>query len=302
MKVFVAGATGVLGREAVRALVAAGHDVSGVSRSADKAALLSEIGAAPVAVDLFDPDAVAGAVEGADVVCNLATHIPKPSRYFLRSSWETNDRLHRDVSRSLVDGAIAAGASGYVQHSVGFMYADGADRWLDEGADLDPPPHGAAVLAAEAEARRFTAAGGAAVALRFGLFYGPPAAGVFVRTARAGFLPFPGKGDAFVPLIHTDDLGPAVVAALGAPAGSYNVVDDVPITRAELASVLASALGRRRVRLQPRMVRRATGERFDYLARSQRVTNRAFKTSTGWAPTVPDSRQAWAGTVGALSS
>jgi uncharacterized protein YbjT (DUF2867 family) len=79
--VFVAGATGVLGRSAVAALMAAGHRVSGVARSEEKAVLLRGLGAEPVAVDIFDPNAMTKAIDGHDAVCNFATRIPRAT-YF----------------------------------------------------------------------------------------------------------------------------------------------------------------------------------------------------------------------------
>ncbi|MGH2758083.1 MAG: NAD-dependent epimerase/dehydratase family protein [Actinomycetota bacterium] len=303
LKVFVAGATGVLGREAVDALTAAGHQVTGVARSGEKADLLRRLGAEPVLVDLFDPAAVTVAVRDHDAVCNLTTSIPRPSRYFRRSPWEMNDRLHRDASRHLVEGALAAGAERYVQHSVAFMYADGGTTWLDEGSPLDPPPHGLAVVEAEEQTHRFASAGGSAVALRFGLFYGPPAqtARDLLRIARLGFVPLPGPPDAYVSFVHTDDLGPAVAAALRAPSGAYNVVDDDPLTRAELGAVLAAALGRKRLHVAP-FVKRMMGKRFAYIARSQRVTNTYFKAATKWTPTIASSRDGWERMVRAVAA
>lgn len=297
MKVFIAGATGVLGREAVRSLVAAGHEVTGVVRSAEKADLLKGLGAVPIEVDLFDAAAVGRAVRGQDAVCNLTTHIPRPSAYFRRAPWQTNDRLHREASRNLVDAALAAGAARYIQHSVAFMYADGGSGWLTETSPLDPPPHGIAVIEAEEQTRRFASAGGTGIALRFGVFYGPPAqtARDLLRVARLGFVPLPGAADAYVTFIHTNDLGPAVLTALAAPSGLYNVVDDDPLTRAQFGAVLASALGRRRLRIAP-LVRRVMTTRFDYIARSQRVSNQAVK-EVGWTPSVPSARQGWGAMV-----
>ena len=294
MRVFVAGATGVLGRQALEALTAAGHQVTGVARGPAKAELVRTLGGTPVAVDLFDPKAVAEAIGGHDAVCNLATNIPTPSRYFRRSPWETNNRLHREASRNLVDGALATGAGRYVQHSVSFMYKDYGDEWLDESSPIDPPPHGFAVVEAEGQAERFTASGGTGVVLRFGLFYGLPAktATDFIRIARFGFVPMTGRPDAYLSWIHTDDLGPAVVTALSAPAGGYNVVDDEPITRSEWARVLASALGRKRLRTPPKLMERLMGKRFEYLSRSQRVSNNSFK-QTGWSPSVATPHAAW---------
>ncbi len=286
----------MLGRAAVSALVEAGHDVTGVARTGAKAEILSELGARPVVLDVFDEVAVASAVTGHEVVCNFATHIPRATYYF-RSAWKTNDRLHRDLSRVLVDAALASGVQRYMQHAAAFMYADGGDRWLDEDAPIDAPPHGHAVLAAEDNVRRFTKEGGAGVALRFGLFYGPSATSArdLLRFARAGFVPFPGGADAYLTFIHVDDLGTSVVAALSVPSGVYNVTDDEPLTRADLATEFAKALGRRKpLRPAPRVVARILGKRYDYLGRSQRVSNARFKRSAAWTPAVPTSRGGWA--------
>lgn len=302
-RVVVVGATGVLGRSAVAALVGAGHDVTGAARSPGKAEVVSGLGARPVVVDVFDPDAVSSAIAGHDIVCNFATHIPRFNYYF-RSAWKTNDRLHRDLSRVLVDAALRQSAERYLQHSVAFMYADAGDRLVDEDAPIDPPPHGHAVLEAEGNVRRFEADGRIGIALRFGLFYGPSATSArdLVRLARSGFVPFPGAADAFMSFVHVDDLGTSVVAALAAPAGVYNVTDDDPLTRAELGAEFARALGRRRpLRAAPRAVRRMLGKRYDYLGRSQRVSNGRFKESASWSPSVPTSRGRWGDVLGSVS-
>src|SRR5580765_982765 len=111
MRVFVAGATGVLGRRAIPALVAAGHAVTAVVRSPAKAALARSLGATPVEVSLFDPDALRAAVAGHDAVCNLATHIPPLTRAADPRAWDENNRIRTDGSRNLVDAALAAGAT-----------------------------------------------------------------------------------------------------------------------------------------------------------------------------------------------
>src|SRR5206468_5182859 len=107
MKVFVAGSTGVLGRRAVRLLVAAGHDVTAAVRSEEKAALVRAMGAHPVRVDLFDAAAVEDAVRGHEAVVNLATHIPPMSQTTRTSAWAETDRTRREVSPKLVDAAPA---------------------------------------------------------------------------------------------------------------------------------------------------------------------------------------------------
>ena len=169
---------------------------------------------------------------------------------------------------------------------------------------VEPPPHGLAILDGEAEAGRFSDAGGAGIALRFGFFYGPDAKSArdLLRIARMGFVPMAGRADAYVPWIHTSDLGRSVVAALQAPRGVYNVVDDEPLRRSELGTVLADLLGRRRLRLPPRVAMKALGKRYAYIGRSQRVTNARFKRASGWSPVVPSSRAGWSSMFGPAPS
>src|SRR5690242_528809 len=122
MRIFVAGATGILGRRAVADLVAAGHSVTAVVRSDAKADVARALGAEPVRVSLFDPEALRAAVAGHDAVCNLATHIPPLSRAADPRAWNENNRIRSEASGNLVDAALAAGASVYVQESIAFLY------------------------------------------------------------------------------------------------------------------------------------------------------------------------------------
>jgi nucleoside-diphosphate-sugar epimerase len=281
MKVFVSGASGVVGRPAVRLLVEAGHSVTAAARSAQRAELLRSLGATPVILDLFDPAAVGAAVAGHDAVVNLATHIPPISTAALPGAWRENDRIRREVSRNLVDAALAAGATRLVQESICFFYRDLGERWIDEDVALDLPAYARSTADAEAQARRFTEAGGTGVVLRFGTFYGrhsqvPPALG----------------RDGYVSSIHTDDAAAAVVAALRAPAGVYNVADDEPLSRREYAAAVAAA-GGTRIRLLPPGALRLMGSKTTVLTRSQRVSNRRFREATGWAPRHASARDGW---------
>lgn len=305
VKIFVAGATGVLGRRAVNLLVDAGHDVTGVARSDAKAEVLRGLGASPARIDVFDAFAVHHAVAESDVVMNLATHIPPPMKSGLRGAWKQNDRLRAEASRNLVDAAISVGAKRYMQESIALFYVDRGAAEIDEDVPLDLPTNAATVAEAEAQAMRF-APHGAAVVLRFGMFYAPDATHTKtqLRTAKLGFSPFFGSEDGYQAMIHLDDAASAVLAALQAPTGEWNVVDDEPITRKEAAEALAVALGRRRLRALPKALTKVGGDVFTALTRSQRVSNRRFKDATGWAPSYPSVREGFgtvAGPVGAPS-
>jgi 2-alkyl-3-oxoalkanoate reductase len=303
LKIFVAGATGVLGRRAVAKLAEAGHEVTGVARTPEKAELLQRLGVQPVAVDLFDAGAVKGAVSGSEVVANLATHIPNLSRAALPGAWSENDRIRGEASRNLVDGALATGASRYIQESIAFLYGDGGDAWLDEETPLDVPALGRSVLDAEAQAQRFTDGGGTGVVLRFGQFYAPEAAHsiAMAKMIKRRVAPALGDPTGYVTSIHAEDAAGAVVAALDAPAGTYNVTEDEPVTRAELARVLADAFGKKVPRMLPKVVAKAGGAKTNYLARSHRVSNRRFKEATGWAPAYPSVRDGWPGVAAAMT-
>jgi nucleoside-diphosphate-sugar epimerase len=297
MKVFVAGATGAIGRFAVPALVEAGHEVTGVARSDDKARRLAEQGATPLRVSIFDAEALVRAVAGHDAVVNIATRIP-PVRQAARSSaWAENDRIRRDGSATLAGAAQAAGVGRYVQESITFTYPDRADAWIDEDVTLDVPEALASVMAAEESARRFTAEGGTGVVLRFAALYGPGSEQTESQARQArrhvGFV-F-GRRDAYVSSLHLADAGTAVVAALSAPAGTYNGTDDEPVTKRQLAHAVGAAAGARPWiyvpgRLTPLVARGAMAG----LARSHRVSNASLRDATGWAPRYPSVREGWA--------
>ena len=304
MKVFVAGATGVAGRQAVRRLATAGHVVTAVARTPEKAELVRSLGAEPVQVDLFDAAAVRDRVAGHEAVVNLTTKIPPPDKALRDSAWEENDRIRTEVSSNLAEAASAGGTGVFVQESLAFMYPDGGDEWLDESVPVDPPPHALSTLVAEEQAAAFTTRGGRGIVLRFGQFYAPDSEQTRfqIAMARRGLAPFLGPPEAFVCPIHAEDIGTAVLAVIDAPAGTYNIVDDDPIRQGELAQVIADALGRKRLRFTPRSIARAGGAKARFLMRSQRVSNEAFRKATGWEPRYATSREGFPAVIAAVDA
>jgi nucleoside-diphosphate-sugar epimerase len=299
MKIFVAGGTGAIGRHAVPALVGAGHDVTAVARSDHKAGALSAQGATPVRVSIFDAEALAPVVAGHDAVVNIATHVPPTRQAGRRSAWAEHDRIRRQGSAALTAAALEAGVERYVQEAIVFTYPDRGDEWIDEDVPFDVPEPCGTPDAAEEAVRRFAEAGGTGVVLRYGAFYGPGSeqTGVVVRWARrhVGFLV--GRPADYTSSIHVTDAGAAVAAAVSAPAGTYNVVDDGPLTKREVAAAVGDAVGARPWvhvpgRLTPLMLRGQPAAAL--LARSQRVSNARFKAATGWAPQYPSVREGYA--------
>jgi nucleoside-diphosphate-sugar epimerase len=296
MKIFVTGATGVIGRRAVPLLRYAGHDVTGLARSATSRAQLEREGAAAINVDLFDAQAVARAIAGHDVVVNLATHIPATStQMFLPWKWRENDRLRKIASSTLVDACLASSVMQFVQESFAPVYPDCGDRWIDETVPIRTVGYNRTVEDAEASAARFCAGGRAGVVMRFGAFYGPDAVQTheFARWVRKGWAPLPGRADAYISSISHDDAASAVVAAITLPPGIYNVTDDEPVTHAEYFSSLADAIGVRTPKLLPPWTASLFGPLGNLLARSLRISNLKLRTSSSWTPEYRSVREGW---------
>jgi nucleoside-diphosphate-sugar epimerase len=287
---FVTGATGALGTPAGALLGASGHTVRALATSPSSARRLREAGAEPVETSLFDRPGLAAAVRGADAILHLATRIAPASRARTRGAWRANDRIRVEGTRNLVDAALASGVGVFVYPSFAPVYADGGARWIAAGAPVDPMEVLESTLVAEDEVVRHAAGGGRGVVLRMAGVYGPHSAttrDVFAL-ARRGISAFAGPADAYQPLVWDDDAAAALVVESTTEGlrGTYDVVDDEPLTRAQLAEILADLVGRP-VRCPPTwLVRLALGRRMAFLLRSHRVSNRRFTAATGWTPQV----------------
>jgi nucleoside-diphosphate-sugar epimerase len=303
MRVFVAGGTGAVGRHTIPALVHEGHMVTALARTPNKAATLTTQQATPVSVSLFDRAALTAAFAGHDAVLNLATAIPPMRRWLRATAWRNNDRVRTQGSAAVVDAALAAGVGHLVQESVAMLYHDQGTRWVDEDAPVDRYPMARGNLAAEANAHRFSQAGGTGIVLRFGWFYGPGAAHseqLFALARRHLGLVL-GPPASYVSSIQVADAAAAVAAALQAPAGTFNVVDDEPLTKREYAEALARAAGKAMWLRGPGRAGLLLGDRLTSLTRSLRVSNARFRAATGWAPRYPSAREGWIATATALN-
>ncbi|MGZ4184086.1 MAG: NAD-dependent epimerase/dehydratase family protein [Solirubrobacteraceae bacterium] len=286
-EIIITGSTGVIGRRAVREILAAGYGVTGVTRSTAGRERLESLGARAVEADVFDEASLQRAFDGADAVVNLLTHVPSPDRMGDPSAWAENDRMRTEASAAIARAAGAAGVQRLVQESIAFVYDDGGDAWLDEDAPVAGGGVTTTALTAERNAReRF---GGDTVVLRFGLFIGPDSGSsrAALEAARAGASIAIGPPGAYRPTVWLDDAAAAIAAALRVPAGTYNVVDTDPATNAEIDAALAAAVG---VGVGALRTRAPQG---GPLARSQRVSNRRLREASGWAPTVRAATESW---------
>jgi nucleoside-diphosphate-sugar epimerase len=303
-RIFVTGATGVVGVHAVPLLVARGHEVTAIARSEPKRKALESLGARAIALDIFDENAARAALEGMDVLINLATHMPSSAmKMLLPWSWKENDRVRREGSATLARAARAAGVRRFMQESFAPIYEDGGDRWIDESWPLRPAPYNRSILDAERSAARFSEEGGEGVILRFASFYGPDAMlREMIATARKGLSPMAGSPSAYWSSIAHEDAASAVVALVSAPAGVYNVCDNVPLTRREWIGTLAAAAEIKVPRPMPKLMAMLGGKTVELLSRSQRMSNRKLKTETGWSPKYPSAKEGLPAAVLALDS
>lgn len=284
LKVAVTGATGVLGTAAVRSLVAAGHEVIGVARTSGKAAAVRRLGATPAQVGLSDHAGMVQLFEGCDAVCSLATHIPVGLAAVRPGAWRENDRLRTEGVRRVVDAALEARVRRFVQESVSFLYADNGDEWITEQSPVAITRATEPASVAESHIQAYQSGPRSGVVLRFGMIVGDDQlTRRFLRSAQHGRAVGFGSPDGWAHLVHTDDIGRAVLAAVTAPSGVYNVGAE-PVRRRELVDGVAVAAGRRSASFMRPVARRLAGARFEPLTRSLRVSSEHFTATTGWTP------------------
>ncbi len=286
-RVFVTGATGVVGRRVVPQLVRLGYTVVAVGRTPQKRAQLAQWGAAATALNLFDRRAVERALLDQNIVINLATHMPSSSvKMMLPWAWRENDRVRREGSAILVNAASAAGVSRFIQESFAPIYEEAGDHWIDEQSPVRPASYNRTVLDAERSAQRFTERVGTGIVLRFASFYGPDSMllAEMAGVVRRGWSPLPGRAEAYWSSVSHDDAANAVIAALDLPSGTYNVCDDEPLTRREWVDALADALGTRHPRLIPASMAMLGGSAMRLLSRSERISNAKLRRASGWTP------------------
>jgi nucleoside-diphosphate-sugar epimerase len=306
MKVFVAGATGVLGRALVPQLVARGHEVVGMTRSASKQDLVRSLGARPVMADALDPDAVAQAVASAEpeVIVHQLTALSgklsaRDMRHPDRSSAATmTNRLRTEGTDHLLAAGRAVGARRFVAQSfAAFRFARTGGPVQTEADPLDPNPPAALraplVGILHLERAVTTIEWGEGLVLRYGGFYGPGTAislapdAVMAAPVRKRRFPIVGDGGGVWSHVHIEDAAAATVAAVdhGRP-GIYNVVDDDPAPVREWLPVLASALGAKPPRRIPRWLSRlAAGETATVMMTDVRgASNEKAKRELGWKP------------------
>jgi nucleoside-diphosphate-sugar epimerase len=306
MRVFVAGASGAIGRPLVRQLLAAGHEVTGMTRRPEKAEEIRVAGAEAVVCDVFEAEALREAVVAAkpDAVVHALTALPpkfKPRSDYLAAT----NRVRTEGTRNLVAAAKAAGARRLIAESVAFFYEPQGSWVKDEEAPLFVDPPGRFAAGRDAVVELEAAVAGAedleGLVLRCGWFYGAGTyyglGGSMAAETLKRRNPIVGAGTGTFSLVHVDDAAAAFAAAVedGAP-GVYNVVDDEPAQLRDWLPVYAEALGAKPPRRVPAwLARLAAGPDLAGAALEMRgAANAKARRELGWQPAYPSWRTGFA--------
>ena len=306
MRVFVAGASGAIGKQLVPRLVAAGHEVHGMTRTESKQAMLYELGAVPVLADALDPDQVADAVAKArpDVIVHELTAIGAIDLRHFDRDFESTNRLRIEGTNHLLSAGQAVGVRRFVAQGVaGYgAYARTGGPVKSEEDPLETTP-----LPAMSETHRairhlekavLDARWTEGIVLRYGVFYGPdtslaPGAEQFELVRKRKF-PLVGDGGGVWSFIHVADAADATVAAIEhGRRGVYNVVDDDPAPVGEWLPALAAQLGAKKPMRVPRFVGRLFAGPLAVMMMTEvrGASNAKAKRDLGWAPAHPSWRE-----------
>jgi nucleoside-diphosphate-sugar epimerase len=297
MRVFVAGASGAIGRPLVAQLVAAGHEVTGTTRHEERAEAIRAAGGRAAVCDALDADALRAAVteSAPEVLVHQLTALPPRFNPRDKAMYEPTNRVRGPGTRNLLDAARAAGTRRMVCQSIAFGYAHGPRPEVkDEDAPLAldaPPPFGNALRVMQDMERSVVEADHLeGLVLRYGWFYGPGTYygedGSLARDVRGRRFPVVGSGSGMFSFIHVDDAAAATVAAVerGAP-GLYNVVDDEPAAMRDWLPAYAEAIGARKPMRVPVWLARLVAGRMAGLMNTQPgASNAKAKRELGWDP------------------
>jgi nucleoside-diphosphate-sugar epimerase len=302
MRVLLAGASGAVGTPLTRQLIAAGHQVVGITRSQANAERLRNAGAEAVVADVMDRENLLTAVR--DVRADAAMHqLTALGTKKLREAVQRTNNLRTVGTAHLLAAAQAVGAHRFLTQSnvFGYGYRDHGPRVITEDDPFAEPAPGQAgqagpLLAAmrSTEEQVFSADQMEGIALRYGAFYGPDSViQMIVNLVRKRRLPVPSSGGGFINFIYLDDAAAATVAALekGRAGQAYNIVDDEPVRLADYLDALAAELGARRPWRVPTWMLRAIPSLHTIMTTSMRVSNAKARRELGWAPAVSTYRE-----------
>jgi nucleoside-diphosphate-sugar epimerase len=303
MRVFISGATGVLGRRVVRLLVGSGHQVVGLSRSQKGADWLNQQGAVARTGDLFNQEQICELSSDCNAILHLATAIPTRPRTTL-DDWKTNDHIRRAGTQITLEAALRNRCELYLTHSVLLAYGDRNGEWVDENTPLSTQQASILQSAADLEhivRKAINERDLPAIILRYGSFYCYDSAqtqAMFEMT-RQGIYSMIGDGSMYWNNIHVDDGANAVLKAVEnythGVGQTFNVCDDEPVRLRKLLNYVAEMLGAKKPGSIPAsQAEAALGAHIvEFLLASVRCKNRLIKERLNWSPKYPTYRQGY---------
>jgi nucleoside-diphosphate-sugar epimerase len=299
MRVLLAGASGAVGTPLTRQLIAAGHEVVGISRSQANAERLRNAGADAVVADVLDRENLLAAVRGvrADAVMHQLTALGTTK---IREGMQGTNALRTTGTAHLLAAARVVGAHRFLTQSIvlGYGYRDHGPHVITEDDPFAEPVSGmlgeAVAAMRSTEEQVFSADEMEGIALRYGFFYGPDSfTSMIVDLVRKRRLPVPASGGGFADFIYLEDAAAATVAALekGRAGQAYNIVDDQPVRWADYVDALAAAVGARRPWRVPSWMLRPIPYIHAMMTTSMSVSNAKARRELGWAPVVSTYRE-----------
>jgi nucleoside-diphosphate-sugar epimerase len=305
MRIFVAGATGALGRQLLPKLVEHGHEVTGMTRTPEKASIVEELGARAAIADALDAEEVASAVANAEpevIVHELTSISDLGSMRNVDRAFETTNRLRTEGTDHLLAAGKAIGVQRFVAQSfAAWLYERVGGPVKTEDDPLDPEPIGPVRETFEAIRYVENAVTGAdwtvGIALRYGGFYGPGTSiwsgGEHLEPIRQRKFPVVGNGAGVWSFIHIEDAADATLAAVErGDRGVYNVVDDSPEPVRDWLPGMAEMIGAPPPRRVPKWLGRVFAGRTGVIMMTELrgQSNAKAKRELGWAPRHPSWR------------
>ncbi|GAB4472820.1 MAG: hypothetical protein Kow00124_11180 [Anaerolineae bacterium] len=306
MRIFITGATDLVGRELIPALIRHGHDVIGMARTEAARAMLQAMRATPLSTQGRNVDELAEVLAGTQAIIHLATTIPTTDSA-VEDEWRPSSEVVKGMLRYLIEASASSGVRTLVFPSFCGVYGNYGDACITEDTPPNPEPSNQYYLEAEQMLLRATydrrVAG---VTLRMGLIYGAdsPRTRGLLYALRKGQATYTGEGDVIWPLIHVADAATAIrLAAEQSPAGRvFNICDDHPVTQFELYSELARMVGGPPPQPATPIIPGTGPLRFQRLDHSVRMTNWKAKRVLGFKLAYPTFREGYSAVLAELAT
>ena len=287
MKIFITGGAGPLGRRVLKTLVKDHHTVTAAMASSEDVRFAQSLGARGSKVNLLNVVDVQVATYGQEVIINLTGGLgPR--------TWKKAHAVRRAISLNLVHAALKNHVGRFIEESSYRIYRDNGRDWIGEEGAVKSDPVSYSIRAMERNVLELEKAGAVPVILRLAQIYSADDTETrrMLKWARFGYFAELEPVLGFLPRVHADDAASAVVFALHATQGVFNICEDEPSPRGQSARMLAAALGRRALFRPPFLL--------SLLARPKEpsdgsllLSNRRFKADTGWKPSYPSTKEGW---------